>query len=282
MFTFRPPSHLNKAKDKSGFKSNYDIKFIDKLSSTSNTSNSSSTSNTSNTSNNSNPTYKHSSCISATTSTSVNSIGETVIRKGECGEGLHCPTCLNIFSKSELLELLNSQYGLCNSDRINNENRQKADNKRESDKNNNDSKDEKDENMIKKSIKSKSRNIKSTKSTKSRRRKGRRPHLICIYEIRNEVTNKVYIGSSRDTCLRWNSHIISILSKKHASKALIEDWNKYGYSQFTFRILELIDNRYIKSNELRKLEQSYIDKVDNQNLYNLKRASAKTKVTKKD
>ncbi len=77
-----------------------------------------------------------------------------------------------------------------------------------------------------------------------------------IYKITNKINNKVYIGSSKNITYRWKQHIDSLESKKHHNIKLQLDWNKYGYCNFTFEILEIVKN----NDNLLKREQYYIDK----------------------
>jgi predicted GIY-YIG superfamily endonuclease len=60
-----------------------------------------------------------------------------------------------------------------------------------------------------------------------------------IYEIRNTVTNNFYIGRSVSVESRWHQHMSDLKAHKHDSKALQADWDAYGPSAFTFRILEI-------------------------------------------
>jgi group I intron endonuclease len=59
-----------------------------------------------------------------------------------------------------------------------------------------------------------------------------------IYEIRNIVNNKVYIGSSKNIYKRLNHHISKLNSQKHKNSFLQNSWNKYGQKNFRFLIIE--------------------------------------------
>lgn len=85
-----------------------------------------------------------------------------------------------------------------------------------------------------------------------------------IYEIKNNVNGMVYIGSSKNINLRWYNHIQTLLNNTHHSYLLQKDWNKYNYSDFSFRILELVNNE----KDLKDVEQTYIDMVSTEKLYN--------------
>ena len=51
---------------------------------------------------------------------------------------------------------------------------------------------------------------------------------ICgIYEIRNKVNNKIYIGSSSCIISRWASHRHMLNNNKHSNIHLQRSWNKH-------------------------------------------------------
>lgn len=74
---------------------------------------------------------------------------------------------------------------------------------------------------------------------------------IGIYTITNIITNQIYVGSTtrlktgpkqnhygfRD---RYRIHINKLNNNKHFNKHLQSSWNKYGYSNFEFKILDII------------------------------------------
>lgn len=79
--------------------------------------------------------------------------------------------------------------------------------------------------------------------------------VICgVYNIRNIVNNKRYIGSSKDIYGRWTVHLRNLENKKHPNDHLQKAWNKYGKENFEFAILEECDEniRY-------KIEQEWCD-----------------------
>lgn len=66
--------------------------------------------------------------------------------------------------------------------------------------------------------------------------------IIGIYEIRNKINNKVYIGQSVDVHRRLKSHINS-LNRNKDSKYLQRVWEKYGEKNFEFKIIEILDDK---------------------------------------
>lgn len=63
-----------------------------------------------------------------------------------------------------------------------------------------------------------------------------------IYEIKNIVNGKIYIGSSKDIVNRLSQHKANLKKKKHTNSHLQASWNKHGEYNFVFRIVELIPN----------------------------------------
>lgn len=70
--------------------------------------------------------------------------------------------------------------------------------------------------------------------------------------------------------MRWNTHIYEVLNNKHCNEGLLKEFNKYGISNFTFRILCLIKKEEVK--EIRKIEQEYIKRNEGEGLLNKRRA----------
>lgn len=64
--------------------------------------------------------------------------------------------------------------------------------------------------------------------------------MIGIYKITCVNNNKVYIGSSNNINLRWQSHKSRLRRGKH-NKNLLNSYNKYGIDSFIFEILEECD-----------------------------------------
>lgn len=78
--------------------------------------------------------------------------------------------------------------------------------------------------------------------------------MVGIYQIRNIINNKVYIGSSNDIKERAASHKSMLLNNRHHSKHLQRAFNKWGFENFRFEIIE-----YCKEVELLDKEQYYLD-----------------------
>lgn len=75
-----------------------------------------------------------------------------------------------------------------------------------------------------------------------------------VYQIKNLVNNKVYVGSSVNVRKRWNRHMKDLRENKHHSVHLQRAWTKYGAQRFSFEILE-----ECSKGELLKIEQDWMN-----------------------
>jgi len=77
-----------------------------------------------------------------------------------------------------------------------------------------------------------------------------------VYEIKNKLNNKRYVGSSVNINKRFSEHLNLLRNDKHHSCVLQLAWNKYGEKHFEFNLLETCEP--IKETLL-FLEQKYLD-----------------------
>lgn len=79
-----------------------------------------------------------------------------------------------------------------------------------------------------------------------------------IYEIKNSVNGNCYIGSTNNAKRRWMYHRTNLRGNKHHSFVLQKAWNKYGETNFEFKVLLICDekDRFDYENRFMKL-QSY-------------------------
>jgi len=75
-----------------------------------------------------------------------------------------------------------------------------------------------------------------------------------IYQIRNKINKKIYIGSAINIARRWNEHIFRLGKQKHGNPHLQSVWDKYGQDNFEFTVLEECE----KENLIER-EQYYLD-----------------------
>jgi group I intron endonuclease len=76
-----------------------------------------------------------------------------------------------------------------------------------------------------------------------------------IYKIINNINAKIYVGSSVDLSKRKSGHFIALANKCHNNRKLQYSFNKYGKENFTFEVIEYVENRDF----LIKREQFYLD-----------------------
>lgn len=73
-----------------------------------------------------------------------------------------------------------------------------------------------------------------------------------IYIIKCKITNKLYVGQSRNINSRISTHITELFSNTHHCYELQNDFNKYGLTAFSFEFVEEIssnDNNLLISRE---------------------------------
>lgn len=78
-----------------------------------------------------------------------------------------------------------------------------------------------------------------------------------VYQIRNKINNKLYIGSSVNIQKRFRCHKTDLNKGRHHNRYLQRAWNKYKEDSFEFIILEFVNNK----DELLKMEQKYMDEL---------------------
>jgi group I intron endonuclease len=81
-----------------------------------------------------------------------------------------------------------------------------------------------------------------------------------IYQWKNLVNNKVYVGSSISIKRRQLEHIARLKNQTEGNEYFQRAWNKYGPESFVFSILE----RCAVENRLER-EQFWIDKLNSTN-----------------
>lgn len=75
-----------------------------------------------------------------------------------------------------------------------------------------------------------------------------------IYQIRNTMTGKCYIGSAQCFRIRWGQHRNKLKKSVHHSPHMQHSWNRHGAENFVFEILEICER-----SELIAREQAWID-----------------------
>jgi group I intron endonuclease len=80
--------------------------------------------------------------------------------------------------------------------------------------------------------------------------------MIGIYEIRNKLNGKRYVGSSRSIQKRWARHISMLNRNKHDNIKLQRAWLKYGESAFEFNVLEQCAHEELLERETCHIERT--------------------------
>jgi group I intron endonuclease len=78
-----------------------------------------------------------------------------------------------------------------------------------------------------------------------------------IYQIRNTLNGKIYVGSAVSIAARWRVHLCQLRSGDHHSVKLQRSWNKHGESAFAFEVLELVPNKL----DLISIEQHHLNRT---------------------
>ena len=85
-----------------------------------------------------------------------------------------------------------------------------------------------------------------------------------VFQIRNRVNEKVFIGSSLNLDGIFNRHGFQLKMSGHPNKALQCDWNRFGAENFEFEILEELFPRenpdYDYRADLEVLEDLWLEK----------------------
>ena len=79
-----------------------------------------------------------------------------------------------------------------------------------------------------------------------------------IYQIRNTVNNKIYIGSAVNLKKRFNTHLNKLKTNIHENSKLQRAFDKYGEQNFIFEIIEFVEDK----NKLLEHEQYWIDRFN--------------------
>lgn len=91
-----------------------------------------------------------------------------------------------------------------------------------------------------------------------------------VYEIKNIVTEKRYIGQTNDIKTRQSGHLADLKYKRHYNTELQDDFNKYGERNFQFNVIEKVLEE--KANDR---EKYWIKSLKDRGLcYNIKNGGA--------
>jgi hypothetical protein len=87
-----------------------------------------------------------------------------------------------------------------------------------------------------------------------------------VFQVRNTVNGKVFIGSSTTIDTVWNSQRMKLETNWHPNKALQTEWNELGADKFVFEVVEMLkasDNAAVDpKEELKVLEAMCLERVE--------------------
>jgi hypothetical protein len=92
-----------------------------------------------------------------------------------------------------------------------------------------------------------------------------------VYQIKNKVNGKLFIGSSLDLNGAWNKCNFFLRMGGHPNKELEQDWKAFGGDAFSFEIIDQIkpreeilpsfDERKKYKDELEGMEQLWLEEL---------------------
>lgn len=88
---------------------------------------------------------------------------------------------------------------------------------------------------------------------------------IGVFQIRNTVNGKIFVGSSVNLDAIWNRHRSELKLGGHRNEQLQKEWKEFGEDNFKYEILSEIDEKpgenidYAK--EAMKLEKMFIEEL---------------------
>lgn len=86
-----------------------------------------------------------------------------------------------------------------------------------------------------------------------------RKRQIGVFGIRNKVTNRVFIDKTLNLDVAYNRHRFTLNMGSHRNKELQADWNQYGEENFSYEIIETIednnDDQKATNDDLVELEE---------------------------
>ena len=86
-----------------------------------------------------------------------------------------------------------------------------------------------------------------------------------VYQIKNFVNGKIFIGSSKNIPGRINRHKFQLKFGGEDIKELVEDYSRYGEENFSFEILDELKPKdepgYNYSEDLEVLEELWKEKL---------------------
>lgn len=98
-----------------------------------------------------------------------------------------------------------------------------------------------------------------------------------IYQIRNLVNGKIFVGRSKEIMGKFNSAKFQLKGGLHMNKELQNDFNLLGEDKFAFEVVDYLDPKeepgYDYTTGLKILEDMWLDKLQpyDEKGYNLRK-----------
>jgi len=88
---------------------------------------------------------------------------------------------------------------------------------------------------------------------------------IGVYQIRNKINGKIFIGSSPNLDSVFTRYKMNLKGWPHGNQELIKDWHEYGEENFMYEILDQLkpneDPLYDYKDDLKTLEELWLEKL---------------------
>jgi group I intron endonuclease len=86
-----------------------------------------------------------------------------------------------------------------------------------------------------------------------------------VYQIKNLVNGKVFVGSSKNLPGKINSHRFQLKQGSHMNRALQQDYSHFGEDRFSFTILDYLepgmDPKHDYTEDLKVLEEIWMERL---------------------
>ena len=102
------------------------------------------------------------------------------------------------------------------------------------------------------------------------------PETMCIYTIKNNINEKVYVGVTKNLLHRWGRHVSYLRQGNHPNDRLQRDFNTYGEEAFVVEVLVDIEEIDLEEedkwiNHFTSLQKCYnytrAEKIANKNYF---------------
>lgn len=90
------------------------------------------------------------------------------------------------------------------------------------------------------------------------------PRPMGVYQIRNIVNDKVFVGSNTNLDGIFNRHVFQLKHGSHPRKDLQRDWKELGEDKFAFEVLEILEPSEEYQDvayDLKKMEEKWLEKL---------------------